>query len=141
MSNSIVIYSDFISHRLQYTLDFIFNQVLELPYVLITNANTFAHISYSILPKDNSINILKTSPILNDGYFSDLSPAKEKSPNNLSIFPVNNENFFGQDIFLQYFIAFRGGKGIFLKIMIYMVDFCQYTLLFFMKIIILFSLG
>jgi len=115
MSNSIVIYSDFISHRLQYTLDFIFNQVLELPYVLITNANTFAHINYSILPKDNSINILKTSPILNDGYFSDLSPAKEKSPNNLSIFPVNNENFFGQDIFSAVFYCISGWERYFSK--------------------------
>ena len=115
MSNSIVIYSDFISHRLQYTLDFIFNQVLELPYVLISNANTFAHINYSILSKDNSINILKTSPILNDGYFSDLTPEKEKSLNNLSIFPVNNENFFGQDIFSAVFYCISGWERYFSK--------------------------
>jgi hypothetical protein len=115
MSNSIVIRSDFISQRLQYTLNFIFNQVLELPYVLTTDANTFAHINYSSLPNDNSINILKTSPVLNDGYFSDLLPEIEKSPNNLSIFPINNENFFGQDIFSAVFYCISGWERYFSK--------------------------
>jgi len=115
MSNSIVIRSDFISQRLQYTLNFIFNQVLELPYVLTTDANTFAHINYSSLPNDNSINILKISPVLNDGYFSDLLPEIEKSTNNLSIFPVNNENFFSQDIFSAVFYCISGWERYFSK--------------------------
>lgn len=115
MSNAIVIRSDFISRRLQYTLDFIFNQVLELPYVLTSDVNTFAHINYSSLPNDNSLNILKTSPILNDGYFSDLLPEIEKSPNNLSLFTVNKENFFGHDIFSAVFYCISGWERYFSK--------------------------
>ncbi len=115
MSNAIVIRSDFISQRLQYTLDFIFNQVLELPYVLTTDVNTFAHINYSSLPNDNSLNILKTSTILNDGYFSELLPEIEKSPNNLSLFTVNKENFFGQDIFSAVFYCISGWERYFSK--------------------------
>lgn len=115
MSNAIAIRSDFLSQRLQYTLDFIFNQVLELPYVLTTDANTFAHINYSSLPNDNSINILKISPILNDGYFSDLLPEIVKSPNNLSLFTVNKENFFSQDIFSAVFYCISGWERYFSK--------------------------
>jgi hypothetical protein len=115
MSNSIVIRSDFISQRLQYTLDFIFNQVLEVPYVLTTDTNAFAHINYGSQPYDDNINILKSSPILNDRYFSDVAPQIEKSTNNLSLFPVHKENFFSLDIFSAVFYCISGWERYFTK--------------------------
>ncbi|HHW59957.1 MAG: polysaccharide deacetylase family protein [Bacteroidales bacterium] len=111
----VIIASDFISERLKYTLDFIFKTVLEFPYILINDLDAFAHIRYSTKPSTESINIFKISPLLNDNFLTKEIPTTEKSDNHLSLYPINQENYFNQDIFSAVFYCISGYERYFNK--------------------------